>query len=77
MNVLDWPAGRPLVRAHPHLFGSTEFDMRGPGTAHARFSPVDIGGDTLPVIYAGVDDRTASAESIFHQMEREAHKLTK
>gem|GEM_PF-2804194 len=66
VRILDWPAGRAVTRAHPHLFGSTEFDRRPPGEADARFSPLEVAGELVPVLYAGVDDRTASAETVFH-----------
>ena len=66
MRILDWPAGRTFTRAHPHMFGSTEFDQRPVGIADARFSPLELAGDIVPVIYGGADDRTATAETVFH-----------
>lgn len=66
MRVVLWPAGRTLTRAHPHLFGSTEFDVRPVDAADARFSPMQLDGRLVPVLYGGVDDRTASAETVFH-----------
>lgn len=65
MRVLVWPEGRPFTRAHPHLFGSTEFDRRPAGRADARFSPLELAGSSVPVLYGGVDDRTATAETVF------------
>ena len=65
MRVLVWPAGRTFTRSHPHLFGSTEFDARPAGSAEARFSPLELAGRVVPVLYGGVDDRTASAETVF------------
>ncbi len=65
VRVLDWPEGRPFTRAHPHLFGSTEFDRRAVGDTDARFSPLEVVGEHVPVLYGGVDDRTASAETVF------------
>lgn len=62
-RAVAWAAGRRLVRAHPHLFGSTEFDRRA--DAGARFSPLRLGGGLVGVLYAGDDDRTAAAETIF------------
>lgn len=56
-------AGMPLVRAHPHTFGSSEFDARD--GANARWSTIRLGGSVVPVIYAGEDDRTAASETIF------------
>jgi hypothetical protein len=65
VSVLVWPAGRTFTRAHPHLFGSTEFDARHAGCADARFSPLALTGRVVPFLYGGVDDRTASAETVF------------
>ena len=61
-----WPAGRPFVRAHEHAFGSTESDPRA--TGDRRFSPFTADGVIVPVLYAGTDDRTATAETIFHRL---------
>lgn len=61
---LRWPAGRSFVRAHSHEFGSTEFDTRT--DVERRFSPLTLDRKLTPVIYAGSDDRTAAAETIFH-----------
>lgn len=66
VRILVWPAGRTFTRAHPHMFGSTEFDRRPAGDADARFSPLEVAGQLVPVIYGGVDDRTATAETVFH-----------
>lgn len=66
VRILDWPAGRTFTRAHPHMFGSTEFDSRPAGDADTRFSPLEVAGQLVPALYGGVDDRTASAETIFH-----------
>ena len=63
---LVWPAGRPFVRAHEHAFGSTEFDPRT--TGDRRFSPFASEHGVVPVLYAGSDDRTAAAETIFHRL---------
>ena len=67
MRVLTWEAGRAFTRAHSHLFGSSEFDDRT--STDLRFSPVRVGGHLAPVVYAGADDRTAAAETIFHTGE--------
>jgi hypothetical protein len=66
VTLLVWPTGRPFVRAHAHTFGSTELDART--TGDHRFSPLEVDGATVPVIYAGTDDRTAAAETIFHRL---------
>lgn len=65
-NTIAWPAGQPLVRAHPHVFGSTEFDGRD--EADCRFSPLHIDGRVVPVLYAGSDDTTAAAETVFRAL---------
>lgn len=65
-RAVTWPAGRRLVRAHPHLFGSTEFDHRA--DTDGRFSPLWLDDGLVGVLYAGVDDRTAAAETIFHAL---------
>ena len=54
------------MRAHEHTFGSTEFDPRT--TGDRRFSPLPVESGILPVLYAGSDDRTAAAETIFHRL---------
>ncbi len=61
-----WPAGRPFVRAHEQAFGSTEFDPRT--TGDRRFSPLTDEHGIVPMLYAGTDDRTAAAETIFHRL---------
>ena len=66
MSLVVWPAGRPVVRAHEHAFGSTEFDPRT--TGDRRFSPLTDEHGILPVLYAGSDDRTAAAATIFHRL---------
>ena len=66
MSLVVWPAGRPFVRAHEHAFGSTEFDPRT--TGDRRFSPLTGESGAIPVLYAGTDDRTAAAETIFHRL---------
>lgn len=66
MSLVVWPAGRPFVRAHEHAFGSTEFDPRT--TGDRRFSPLSGERGVTPVLYAGSDDRTAAAETIFHRL---------
>lgn len=54
------------MRAHEHAFGSTEFDPRT--TGDRRFSPLTVESGILPVLYAGSDDLTAAAETIFHRL---------
>jgi len=66
VSDIVWPAGRTFTRAHPHLFGSTEFDVRPARAVDARFSPIEVGGKVVPVLYGGVDDHTATAETVFH-----------
>lgn len=61
--VVVWPAGRPILRAHPSEFGATEFDGRS--GADNRFSPLRSGGRVLPVLY-GAGDELAASETIFH-----------
>ena len=65
-RLLLWPAGRSFTRAHSHEFGSTEFDARA--DVDARFSPLYIAGELTPVLYAGADDLTAAAETIFRRL---------
>jgi hypothetical protein len=59
-----WRADRPLVRAHPNEFGSTEFDHRV--DADNRFSPFHHRGSVIGVVYAAADERAAASETIFH-----------
>lgn len=64
---LIWPAGSPVVRAHSHAFGSTELDARV--DVDARFSPLHLDSATpTAVLYAGTEDATAAAETIFHRL---------
>jgi hypothetical protein len=62
--TVTWPAGRPIIRAHPSEFGATELDGR-PG-ADGRFSPLRFDSRVVPVLYGAGDDETAAAETIFH-----------
>lgn len=59
-----WPAGRPIVRAHPSEFGATEFDDRA--NADNRFSPIRAGRRVIPALYGGGDEAAAASETIFH-----------
>lgn len=59
-----WPAGRPIVRAHPSEFGATQFDRRP--DADSRVSPLRSRGGVVPVLYGAGDDAAAAAETIFH-----------
>lgn len=59
-----WPAGRPIVRAHPSEFGATEFDNRA--NVENRFSPIRSGRSVLPVLYGAGDEAAAASETIFH-----------
>ena len=54
------------MRAHEHAFGSTEFAPRT--TGDRRSSPLTDEHGILPVLYAGSDDRTAAAETLFHRL---------
>lgn len=62
LATYDLEVGERLYRAHPHPFGSTEFDVRR--TADARFSTVCHDGHVVPVIYAGDSDTAATVETI-------------
>jgi hypothetical protein len=55
-----------LVRAHEHTFVSTEFDPRT--TGDRRFSPLTGESGVVSVLYAGTDDRTAAAETVFDRL---------
>lgn len=67
VEVDRWPAGRLISRAHPHDFGSVQFDARS--TADSRFSTIQTRGAVLPVIYGGEDDIAAASETIFHTVD--------
>lgn len=54
------------MRAHPHLFGSSEFDSR---TTRFRFSPLQLGGQRPAVAYCGEDDATVLSETVFHTVD--------
>lgn len=59
-----WPAGRPIVRAHPSEFGATELDRRR--DADNRFSPLRFRRRVVPVLYGAGDEEAAASETIFH-----------
>jgi uncharacterized protein YjiS (DUF1127 family) len=52
-----------ISRAHPHDFGSVQFDARA--DADSRFSSIHYKGAVLPVLYGGEDDEAAASETIF------------
>ena len=65
--VDDFPTGLQLARAHPHDFGSTQFDQRE--DAHSRFSTARHGAAVVPVLYSGEDRHAAASETIFHTID--------
>lgn len=67
VQVDHWPAGRLISRAHPHDFGSVEFDARS--RADSRFSTIDHKGALLPVLYGGEDNVAVASETIFHTVD--------
>lgn len=73
-HPLVWPAGRPFTRAHSHEFGSTEHDDRA--GVDFRFSPLYVAGALVPVLYAGSDDLTAAAETIFRNLPDQHRRVS-
>jgi hypothetical protein len=63
-RLRTWAAGLPIVRAHPSIFGSTEFDRRG--DADSRFSAIQPNGTVQGVLYGAEDHDAAGSETIFH-----------
>jgi hypothetical protein len=63
----EFDAGLRLERAHPHDFGSVQFDTRG--NANARFSTVQIRGAVVGVLYSGESRAAAASETIFHTVD--------
>lgn len=63
-RITIWAAGRPIVRAHPSIFGSTEFDRRP--DADSRFSTIRPNGIVQGVLYGAEDQDAAASETIFH-----------
>lgn len=59
-----WEAGRPIIRAHPSTFGSTEFDRRP--DADSRWSSIAPDGRVQGVLYGAADHHAAASETIFH-----------
>ena len=59
-----WEAGRTIVRAHPSIFGSTEFDRRD--DAEARWSTITPNGRVQGVLYGAADHDAAASETVFH-----------
>ena len=66
-QVDRWPAGRFISRAHPHDFGSVQFDTRS--GADSRFSTIYHKGAVLPVLYGGEDNVAVASETIFHTVD--------
>ncbi|MHB8219678.1 MAG: RES family NAD+ phosphorylase [Acidimicrobiales bacterium] len=66
--VIDsWAAGRKIFRAHPHEYGSTQFDRRRTGSS--RFSPLVVGKSLMPVLYGGENHHAVASETIFHGVD--------
>ncbi len=66
--LLDsWPTGTRIHRAHPHLYGSAQCDVRP--NADSRFSTIRFSGSVIPVLYGGENDQTAASETIFHSVD--------
>ena len=63
-RLVIWAAGRPIVRAHPSIFGSTEFDRRC--DADSRFSTIHPNGRVQGVLYGADNQDAAASETIFH-----------
>lgn len=57
------PESTSLTRAHPHLFGSTEFDLRA--GQDFRFSTIRFEGRVVPVMYSAGTAEVAACETIF------------
>lgn len=57
------PESTALSRAHPHLFGSTEFDVRA--GQDFRFSTVRFEGRVVPVMYTADTAEVAACETVF------------
>jgi len=66
-QVDRWPAGRFISRAHPHDFGSVQFDARS--GAGSRFSTIYHKGAVLPVLYGGEDNVAVASETIFQTVD--------
>ncbi|MHB8457451.1 MAG: RES family NAD+ phosphorylase [Acidimicrobiales bacterium] len=56
-----------ISRAHPHDFGSVQFDARS--GADSRFSTIYHKGAVLPVLYGGEDNLAVASETIFHTVD--------
>jgi RES domain len=65
--LLNWEAGRAVVRCHSVRFGATEFN---PGSGCGRFHPFAglAGKETVPVLYAADDLDGCLSETIFHDV---------
>lgn len=68
-----WAAGRPIVRAHPSLFNSTEFDRRP--DAESRFSTIQPNGVVQGVLYGADDHDAAASETVFHTVPADESEL--
>lgn len=65
--ISTWPSGQVIWRAHPHDFGSAQFDNRP--DQDARFSTIRFRGQVLPVLYGGENDLAIASETIFHTID--------
>jgi hypothetical protein len=61
------PAGTIIHRVHDQNYGASTFNP-GKGGA-SRFAPVDVGGVSVPTIYAATSIEAAMFETIFHDIE--------
>jgi hypothetical protein len=67
VTILAWGKGEKIYRAHPAVYGSTQFNPTAAG--NARFSPlVTPAGAVIPTIYAGTTLDCALMETVFHDV---------
>lgn len=73
----DVPAGTELVRIHDQSFPGDGFNPWTHTAARpTRFAPfAGPSGTPVPTLYAALDFATAVAESLFHDLPREADEL--
>jgi RES domain len=63
--VIEWAAGRPIVRCHNVRFDATEFNRTAsPG----RFRPVRRRGRIVGTLYGSEDLAGAVSETVFHDL---------
>lgn len=73
LRLCRLPAGVVFHTAYRRAHWPTLFNASGPGSA--RFSPIAVGGTTVPTLYGAATQTVALLESCFHGVHERATKI--